>query len=70
MPENDEVKKHMDEQANQLDRELTENPGAAMEVDPELADHMGAFEEDALTAEEVEDAAFSPFDPEDTEEEE
>ncbi|WP_319779080.1 hypothetical protein [Maridesulfovibrio sp.] len=70
MPENDGIKKHLNDQANQLTDELEENPGAAIEVDPELADHMGAFEEDALTAEEAEDASFDPFDPEDTEPEE
>ncbi|MFW5498411.1 MULTISPECIES: hypothetical protein [unclassified Maridesulfovibrio] len=70
MPDNDEIKKHLNDQANQLDREMTENPGAAIEVDPELADHMGAFEEDALTLEEAEDASFDPFDPEEIETEE
>ncbi len=66
----DEIRKHLNEQADQLDREMTENPGAAIAVDPELADYMRAFEEDALTAEEAEDASFDPFDPEDTEPEE
>ncbi|ACS79745.1 hypothetical protein [Maridesulfovibrio salexigens] len=70
MPDNDEIKKHLNDQADQLDREMTENPGAAIEVDPELADHMGAFEEDALTLEEAEDASFDPFDPEEIETEE
>ncbi|NDV26903.1 hypothetical protein [Desulfovibrio sp. JC010] len=67
MPETDEIKTHMNEQANLLVKELEENPGAAMEVDPELADHMGAFEETAISAEEAEDASFDPFDPEDAE---
>ncbi|WP_419780196.1 hypothetical protein [Maridesulfovibrio sp.] len=66
----DEIRKHLTEQADQLTDELEENPGATIEVDPELADYMGAFEEDALTAEEAEDASFDPFDPEDTEPEE
>ncbi|WP_421902042.1 hypothetical protein [Maridesulfovibrio sp.] len=66
----DEIKKHLNEQADQLDREMTENPGAAIEVDPELADHMGAFEEDAITLEEAEDASFDPFDSEEIETEE
>lgn len=70
MPDNDEIKKHLNDQADQLDREMTENPGAAIEVDPELADHMGAFEEDALTLEEAEDASFDPFDSEEIETEE
>lgn len=70
MSQDNEIKKHLTEQANQLDREMTENPGAAIEVDPELADHMGAFEEDAITLEEAEDASFDPFDPEEIETEE
>jgi hypothetical protein len=69
MPD-DDIKTHMNEQADQLTKELEENPGATMEVDPELADHMGAFEEDALTLEEAEDASFDPFDPEEIEPEE
>ena len=64
MHANDEIKKHMDEQARQIDRDLSENPGAAMEVDQELADHMGAFEEDALSLEDAEDASFNPFEEE------
>ncbi|WP_027722149.1 hypothetical protein [Maridesulfovibrio zosterae] len=70
MTDNDEIKSHLNEQADQLTNELEENPGATMEVDPELADHMGAFEEDALTAEDAEDASFDPFDPEEAEQEE
>ncbi len=64
MHTNDEIKKHMGTQARQIDRELSENPGAAMEVDQELADHMGAFEEDALSIEDAEDASFDPFEEE------
>ncbi len=58
MPDKNEIKKRLDEQANQLDKDLTDNPGAAIEVDPELAEHMGAFEETALSAEDAEDASF------------
>lgn len=64
MHANDEIKKHMDTQARLIDRELSENPGAAMEVDQELADHMGAFEENALSLEDAEDASFDPFEEE------
>jgi len=67
MYENDEINKHLDEQASQIDQEVTETPGAAIEVDPDLADHMGAFEETALTLEDAEDASFD-VDEEQTEE--
>jgi len=61
MLDNDELKKRLDAQADQIDKDLSENPGAAIEVDQELADHMGAFEEDALSLEDAEDASFDPF---------
>ncbi len=61
----DEVKKRLDEQARQIDKDLSENPGAAIEVDQELADHMGAFEETAITAEEATDASFEHENDED-----
>ncbi|SDK78119.1 hypothetical protein SAMN05660337_1211 [Maridesulfovibrio ferrireducens] len=64
MSDKDEIKKRLDEQAHQIDRDLTENSGAALEIDPELAEHMGAFEEDAISLEEAEDASFDPFDAE------
>lgn len=67
MSDNDEVKKRLNEQAHQIDKDLTENPGAAIEVDPELAEHMGAFEEDALSFEEAEDASFNPFETKESE---
>ncbi|CCO24041.1 hypothetical protein [Maridesulfovibrio hydrothermalis] len=58
MPENDEIKKRLNEQAHQIDKDLTDTPGAAIEVDPELAEHMGAFEETAISLEDAEDASF------------
>lgn len=67
MPDNDEIKKRLNEQAHQIDKDLTENPGAAIEVDPELAEHMGAFEENAISLEDAEDASFH-MDEEQTEE--
>ncbi|WP_432737341.1 hypothetical protein [Maridesulfovibrio sp. FT414] len=66
MSQNDEIKKHLNEQAHRIDRTLTDTSGAAIEVDPDLADHMGAFEEDAISLEEAEDASFDPFDPEES----
>ncbi|WP_031480062.1 hypothetical protein [Maridesulfovibrio frigidus] len=58
MSDKDEIKKRLDEQARQIDKDLSENPGAAIEVDQELADHMGAFEEKAISLEDAEDASF------------
>ncbi|WP_031485740.1 hypothetical protein [Maridesulfovibrio frigidus] len=54
-----EVKKRLDEQARQIDKDLSDNPGAALEVDQELAEHMGAFEETAISLEDAEDASFN-----------
>ncbi|WP_031484865.1 hypothetical protein [Maridesulfovibrio frigidus] len=54
----DENKKYLTEQAKQIDVDATENPGAAIEVDPDVAEYMGAFEETALSAEDAEDASF------------
>jgi hypothetical protein len=44
--------------AGDIDRELSENAGAAIAVDPDIAEFMGAFEENALSEEEAEEAAF------------
>jgi len=49
---------YLNEAGRQVFRELAENPGAAVEVDPDLAEHLGAFEESALTPQEAEDASF------------
>jgi hypothetical protein len=55
-----EEKNILDQMANQVLAELSDNPGASVAVDPDVADHMGAFAEDALTPEEAEDASFDP----------
>lgn len=39
-------------------RDLSNHPGAAIEVDPDVAEHLGAFKEDALTPEEAEASGF------------
>jgi triosephosphate isomerase len=49
--------------ADQVMAELSENPGAAIAVDPDVAAHMGAFEEDALSPEDAEDAEFDQVAP-------
>ncbi len=49
--------------ADQVTAELSENPGAAIAVDPDVAEFMGAFEETALTPEEAEDAGFDDVAP-------
>ncbi|SMF44403.1 hypothetical protein [Desulfovibrio gilichinskyi] len=64
MTEQTEIKKLLNEQAHQIDKDLSENPGAAIEIDQELAEHMGAFEENSISLEEAEDASFDPFDAE------
>lgn len=49
---------YLAEQARQIDMDLSANPGAAMEVDPDVAAHMGAFEENAISLEDAMDASF------------
>ena len=55
---NKEQREFLDQAGRQMFRDLTDNPGAAIEVDPDLAEQMGAFEEKALTPEEAEDSSF------------
>ncbi len=54
----EERKAHLDETAAQVFGDLADTPGAAIAVDPDIADHMGAFIEDALTPEEAEESSF------------
>lgn len=49
---------YLDAAARQVDIEASENPGAAVEVDPDVAEFLGAFEETGLTLEEALDAAI------------
>lgn len=49
--------------ADQVMTELSKNPGAAIAVDPDVASYMGAFEEDALSPEDAEDAGFDLIAP-------
>jgi hypothetical protein len=53
-----EQRKHLDQAGHQVFRDLAENPGATIAVDPDLAEHLGAFEENALTPEEAEASSF------------
>ena len=46
------------EQARAVDKILSENPGATIEVDPDLAEFMGAFVEDAITEEDMRESGF------------
>jgi hypothetical protein len=48
---------YLEAAATQVDIEASENPGAAIEVDPDVAEFLGAFEETGLTLEEALDAA-------------
>ena len=49
----EEITKQETEQVSKL-----ATAGVVVEVDPDTADEMGAFEETALTAEDAEDARF------------
>ena len=42
-------KEYLDAAADSVSRQLEENPGIGIPVDPDVADHMGAFEEDAMS---------------------
>lgn len=46
--------------ANAVYEQLAEFPEVGIPVDPDVADFMGAFQEDALSPEEVDLAALSP----------
>lgn len=48
---------YLEAAATQVDIEASDNPGAAVEVDPDVAEFLGAFEETGLTLEEALDAA-------------
>ena len=48
---------YLEAAASRVDIEASENPGAAIEVDPDVAEYLGAFEETGLTLEEALDAA-------------
>lgn len=45
--------------ARDVDRDASENPGAMIEVDPDVAEFMGANVEEALSLEEALESAFS-----------
>ena len=52
-----------------IDAEVAGNPGAAIAVDPDVAEHMGAFEEHAISLDEALDSAFDgEFEPDNYEE--
>lgn len=44
--------------ARQVDMDLSENPGAVIEVDPDVAEFMGASPEDGLALEEALESAL------------
>jgi hypothetical protein len=48
--------------AEEIERQALENPGLGIPADPDVADHMGAFEEKAV--------AIGDFDPVDDEDKE
>ena len=43
--------------ADAVERQALENPDIGIPVDPDVADYMGAFEEDAVTLDDVLEAA-------------
>lgn len=52
--------KHMDylrAAADAVERQALENPDLGIPVDPEVADYMGAFEENAVTLDDVLESA-------------
>lgn len=46
-------KRDLAKEANEVYAKLAENPNIGIELDPELADFMGAFEEDAVTLDDI-----------------
>lgn len=48
---------YLETAARQVDLDASAIPGAAVEVDPEVAEYLGAFEETGLTLEEALEAA-------------
>lgn len=43
--------------ATAVDKQITNNPTMLIPVDPDVADFMGAFEENAISREDIEDEA-------------
>ena len=43
--------------ANTVSKQATDNPAMLIPVDPEVADFMGAFAEDAISLADIEDEA-------------
>lgn len=46
-------KEQLEAAGNEVFRQLAEEPNLVIELDPELADFMGAYEEKALNGEEL-----------------
>jgi soluble cytochrome b562 len=48
--------------ADAVEKQALENPDIGIPVDPDVADYMGAFEEDAVSLDDVLEAAVDPED--------
>ena len=57
-------KAYLDAAADEVSRQMEQNPGIPIPVDPEVADHMGFGLEDAISYEDALEAA-QPFNVED-----
>lgn len=52
------------EAARVVDRQVSTNPGLGIPVDPDVAEHMGAMEDEALVADLLDDVEGSETDRE------
>ena len=50
---NDEEKAYLDAAADEVYRQMEENPGVPISVDPDVAEYMGAMEDDAMSFEDA-----------------
>lgn len=48
--------------AAMVEKQAMENPGIGIPVDPEVAQYMGAFEESAVTLDDLPEPDFEPAD--------
>lgn len=49
----DDRRTWLDAAATAVEREAMENPGVPIPVDPDVAEHMGAFADDAMSEEDA-----------------
>ena len=51
---------YLDAAAAEVYRQVEENPGLGIPVDPDVADHMGAFQDDAMDELDVLESHMTP----------